>query len=148
VVAFGVIEASRFVIENGHTSELAIEAERRAIEIMAVTLNGNVMGSVAGMGLVSQSMKKVARGEIALDDPQVTEMLRALGESYNATGVYVVNSTGIVQSGWYSIGVSLTGVDVNFRPYFQIAMRGKQNVYAAIGTTTGQRALYVAAPSL
>jgi two-component system sensor histidine kinase/response regulator len=145
-VAFGVIEATRLVIENGHTSELAIEAERRAIEIMAVTLNGNVMGAVAGMGLVSQPVKKVVRGEIALDDPQVTDMLRALGESYKATGLYVVNSTGIVQSGWYSIGVNLVGVNVNFRPYFQIAMRGKQNVYAAIGTTTGQRALYVAAP--
>jgi two-component system sensor histidine kinase/response regulator len=145
-VAFGVIGASRLVIENSHTSELAIEAERRAIEIMAITLNGNVMGAVAGMGLVSQPVKKVARGEMALDDPQATELLRALGESYKATGVYVVDSTGIVRSSWHTIGASLTGVDVKFRPYFQIAMRGKQNIYAAIGTTTGQRALYVAAP--
>ena len=47
-VAFGVIEASRLVIENSHTSELAIEAERRAIEIMAVTLNGNDVGDARG----------------------------------------------------------------------------------------------------
>jgi C4-dicarboxylate-specific signal transduction histidine kinase len=32
-------------------------------------------------------------------------------------------------------------VDVKFRPYFQIAMQGKQNIYTAIGTTTGMRSL-------
>ena len=37
-------------------------------------------------------------------------------------------------------------MDVKFRPYFQIAMQGKMNIYAAIGTTTGLRSLYFAAP--
>ena len=37
-------------------------------------------------------------------------------------------------------------MDVKFRPYFQIAMQGKMNIYAAIGTTTGMRSLYFAAP--
>jgi PAS domain S-box-containing protein len=57
-----------------------------------------------------------------------------------------VNPDGIIKSSWDTVGVPLTGVNVNFRPYFQIAMRGKQNIYAAIGTTTGLRSLYFAAP--
>ena len=144
--AFGAIELARLYVEHNYGEVLSTEVKRRAMEITAATINGNVMGSVAALGLFSPPIKRVARGEIPLQDPVVMEALRAVGESYQANGVYVVNSLGIIQSCWYTMGVTLTGVDINFRPYFQIAMRGEQNVYAAIGTTTGQRALYFAAP--
>ena len=144
--AYAAVEATRLYGERNYGEVLANEANRRALEITAATLNGNVMGSVAALGLLSQPIKSAARGEIPLQDPVVMEALRAVGEAYQANGVYVVNSRGIIQSCWYTLGVTLTGVDINFRPYFQIAMRGEQNVYAAIGTTTGQRALYFAAP--
>ena len=74
------------------------------------------------------------------------ESLQAIGQSYEANGVYLVNPDGIIKSSWDTVGVPLTGVDVKFRPYFQIAMQGKMNIYAAIGTTTGMRSLYFAAP--
>ena len=76
------------------------------------------------------------------------ESLQAIGQSYEANGVYLVNPDGIIKSSWDTIGVPLTGVDVKFRPYFKIAMQGKMNIYAAIGTTTGLRSLYFAAPSM
>ena len=98
------------------------------------------------LGLVDQPIKKVARGEIPLDTPVVMESLQAIGQSYEANGAYLVNPDGIIKSSWDTVGVPLTGVDVKFRPYFQIAMQGKQNIYAAIGTTTGMRSLYFAAP--
>jgi len=109
-------------------------------------MNGNVMGAVSALGLVDQLIKRVARGEIPLDTPVVMESLQAIGQSYEANGVYLVNPGGIIKSSWDTIGVPLTGVDVKFRPYFQIAMQGKMNIYAAIGTTTGLRSLYFAAP--
>jgi PAS domain-containing protein len=37
-------------------------------------------------------------------------------------------------------------MDVKFRPYYQMAMQGKTNVYAAISLARGERALYFAAP--
>ena len=113
---------------------------------MAQTMNGNVMGAVAALGLVDQPIKRVARGEIPLDTPVVMESLQAIGQSYEANGAYLVNPDGIIKSSWDTVGVPLSGVDVKFRPYFQIAMQGKQNIYAAIGTTTGLRSLYFAAP--
>jgi len=143
---YAAIELTRISLQHSHKAALSAEVKRRSVELMAVTMSGNVMGAVSTMGLVNHPMKQVARGEIPLEDKQAMEVLRSVGEKYQATGVYVVNRSGIVQSNWYTTGRSLTGVDVKFRPYFQIAMQGKQNVYAAIGTTTGQRGLYFAAP--
>ncbi|MBF0159142.1 MAG: PocR ligand-binding domain-containing protein [Magnetococcales bacterium] len=144
--ATAAIEMTRYLLEKDSVWLLGTDVKRRAIEMMAVTLNGNVMGSVALLGLVNQPIKDVVRGAVPLHDQSVMETLQAVGEFHQANGVYVVNSNGIVQSCWYTMGVTLTGVDVKFRPYFQIAMQGKQNVYAAVGTTTGQRSLYFAAP--
>ena len=145
-VALGIIEATRFSLEQDYKEGLATEVNRRGLEVMAQTMNGNVMGSVAALGLVDQPIKKVARGEIPLDTPVVMESLQAIGQVYEANGAYIVNPDGIIKSSWDTVGVPLTGVDVKFRPYFQIAMQGKQNIYAAIGTTTGMRSLYFAAP--
>ena len=145
-VALGIIEATRLSLEHDYKEALATEVTRRGFEVMAQTMDGNVMGAVAALGLVDQPIKRVARGEIPLDTPVVMESLQAIGQSYEANGVYVVNPDGIIKSSWDTVGVPLTGVDVKFRPYFQIAMQGKQNIYAAIGTTTGLRSLYFAAP--
>ena len=71
--------------------------------------------------------------------------LQAIGQAYAANGA-------ICEPGWDHqillgyVGIPLTGVDVKFRPYFQIAMQGQRNIYAAVGTTTGMRSLYFAAP--
>ncbi len=145
-VALGIIEATRLSLEHDYKEALATEVTRRGFEVMAQTMNGNVMGAVSALGLVDQPIKRVARGEIPLDTPVVMESLQAIGQSYEANGVYIVNPDGIIKSSWDTVGVPLTGVDVKFRPYFQIAMQGKQNIYAAIGTTTGLRSLYFAAP--
>ena len=145
-VAICAVEASRRYLEHSYKDVLATEVKRRAFEVTALTMQGNVMGSVVNLGLVNQPMKNVVLGKTALQDPVVMNTLQAVGELYQANGVYVVKGDGIIQSCYYTMGRTLTGVDIKFRPYFQIAMQGKQNVYAAIGTTTGKRSLYFAAP--
>jgi C4-dicarboxylate-specific signal transduction histidine kinase len=122
-VALGIIEITRLSLEQNYKEALATEVTRRGFEVMAKTMNGNVMGAVAALGLVDQTIKSVARGEIPLDTPVVMESLRAIGQSYAANGAYIVNLDGIIKSSWDTVGVPLTGVDVKFRPYFQIAMR-------------------------
>jgi hypothetical protein len=145
-VALAIIEAMRLSLEDDYKEALEIEVTRRGFEVIAQTMNGNVMGAVSALGLVDQPIKRVARGEIPHDTPVIMESLQAIGQSYEANGAYIVNSDGIIKSSWDTLGVPLTGVDVKFRPYFQIAMQGKMNIYAAIGTTTGLRSLYFAAP--
>ena len=146
LAAYGAVEVTRVSLESGFRDILATEVERRAIEVTAQTLNGNVMGSVSALGLVNRSAKTVARGLTPTDDPGVMESLQALGKSYQASGVFIVNSDGIVRSSWDSSGKPSTGLDIKFRPYFQIAMKGSQNIYAAVSLATGDRALYFAAP--
>ncbi len=58
----------------------------------------------------------------------------------------MVSSDGLVKTAWDRVGKSSTGLDVKFRPYYQMAMQGKTNVYAAISLARGERALYFAAP--
>ena len=145
-VAFGILTATRLFLEYDYKDDLAAEATRRGLEIMAQTMNCNVMGAVAALGLVDQPIKQVARGEIPLDTPAVMASLQAIGQTYDANGAYIVNPDGLIKSSWDTVGVPLTGVDVKFRPYFQIAMQGQRNIYAAVGTTTGMRSLYFAAP--
>jgi C4-dicarboxylate-specific signal transduction histidine kinase len=146
IVAFGAIEVMRISLEHGYKDVLDTEVRRRAIEVTGQTLNGNIMGSVAVLGLVNPPVKNVVAGTTPPADPVVMESLQAVGASYQASGVFVVNGSGIVRSSWDNSGKSSTGLDIKFRPYFQIAMQGKQNIYAAVSLTTGERALYFSAP--
>ncbi|MDO8607677.1 MAG: PAS domain S-box protein [Phaeospirillum sp.] len=144
--AFATVEATRLSLERGYEDVLNTEVRRRAIEVTAQTLNGNIMGSVAVLGLVTPSIKGVVRGALSPSDPGAMEALQAVGASYRASGAFVVSGAGVVRSSWDSSGRPSTGLDIRFRPYFQIAMQGKQNIYAAVSLATGDRALYFAAP--
>ncbi|CAK0774949.1 two-component system, sensor histidine kinase and response regulator [Azospirillaceae bacterium] len=145
--AWGGSNATRLSFEHDYKDSLVIEVKRRALDVTAQTLNGNIMGSMAALGLVNHPVKNVARGIASPQEPIVIEALRALGEFHRATGVFVVSGgNGIVQSSWDDVGKPSTGLDIKFRPYFQIAMQGKQNIYAAISLANGRRALYFAAP--
>jgi PAS domain S-box-containing protein len=144
--AFGAIKAVGIALENNYQAVLEVEATRRALEINALTINSNVMGSVAALGLINQPAKSVVRGVTPLDHPSILEVLQSIGESYQASGVFVVGKDGIVQSSWDASGKSSSGLDVKFRPYFQIAMQGRQNIYAAVSLSQGRRAIYFSAP--
>src|SRR4051812_21007648 len=72
------IEVERFVGESAFKDVIAIEVKRRAIAVTAQTLNGNVMGSVAALGLVDQPMKDVANGTKPLTDAEVLATLQAI----------------------------------------------------------------------
>ena len=141
-------QLTQFQIENNFQEKLDNHAKLRADAITSATLNGQVMGAVATLGLVHQPTKAVAKGELPLDDPTVLEALASIGTHFkNTTGVYMVMPEGVIGSNWYPPGGKpLTGSVVKFRPYFKMAMQGLKNVYVAIGTTTGVPALYFAAP--
>ena len=90
-VALCIIGATRLSLEHDYKEELATEVTRRGLEVMAQTMNGNVMGAVSAVSLVDQPIKRVARGEIPLDTPVVMESLQAIGQSYEANGAYIMN---------------------------------------------------------
>ncbi|MEI8092573.1 MAG: hypothetical protein WCG80_00005, partial [Spirochaetales bacterium] len=146
LVATASVELGRLALEANSRAIVALEAQRRGDEVTAQTLNGNVMGSVANLGLVNLAVKSSALGAVEPGDRVLLDTLEAVGNLYDASGVFVVNSNGVIQASWDKGGKSSNGLDVKFRPYFQIAMKGQRNVYAAVSLNTGQRALYFAAP--
>ena len=145
IAGWGVSELVRLSDERERMTLLQTEAERSSFEMMSQTLNGNMMGALGALGLIDKEVKREAKGGVAPNSASTSSLLESLTRTNDADGAYIVGEDGVIKSSWGG-SKSLTGVDVRFRPYFQMATKGKGNVYAAIGTTTGKRTLYFAVP--
>ena len=127
-------------------SLLETESMRSAVEIMSTTLNGNLMGSITMLGIMDADIKQDVTNGLLSVDAAIDSKLGMVGGAFGARGVFVVSSDGVVKTSWSSAGKPNTGLDVRFRPYYQTALQGKSSVYAAVGTSSGERTLYFAAP--
>lgn len=132
--------------EEERLVQLQTETERRGIEIMSQTLNGNLMGAIAVLGLIDPNIKQEALGKLPANNPQVLPTLESIGRSYDADGVFLVAENGIIASSWDNAGKPSTKLNVKFRPYYQMAMQGMDNIYAAVSLARGDRSLYFSAP--
>ena len=146
IVGIGATELARVIGERERVRVLGTAAERRGIEVMSQTLNGNLMGSLSMLGLIHADVKRDALAGTAPNDPKVVDVLENIGRSYNAESVYVIGQNGVVKSSWDNTGKPYTGLSVKFRPYFQMAMQGTSNVYGAVSIVRGERSLYFAVP--
>lgn len=136
----------RLLLAEERLDGLATDARRQSIEIMSQTLNGNVMGALDLLGLIEPAIKYDAQGFMPPNGVQTSTMLETIGQSYGADGVFVVGTEGVLTSSWNRGGKPSTGMDVRFRPYFQMAQQGRNNVYAAVSLARGDRSLYFATP--
>ena len=125
---------------------LETEAQRRSLEVMSQTLNANLMGSMAMFGLIDADIKSEALGNKTTTSQKLLGAFESVGRSYDAQGVFLVPKDGIITLSWDSAGKPSTGLNVKFRPYYQMAMKGRNNVYAAVSLARGDRALYFSAP--
>lgn len=148
--------------QSERLSLLQTEAVRGGVEIMSQTLNGNVMGALGLLGLIDPELKREARGEVqghgkgerrvpldgkafALSETNL-DTLESVTRSSDTEGTFLVRNDGLIGAAWYSSGQPSFGNNVKFRPYFQMAMQGIENVYAAVGTGQAKRMLYYSAP--
>lgn len=144
-VSYWVGEMLRERIEQERISVLMLDAERRASELLSKTLNGNQMGALGLLGLIEGRIKDAATMPHSANGKEAVALMESIGRMHGADGVYVVGQDGIIKSSW-GFGQALAGIDVKFRPYAQMALHGKENIYAGIGMTSGLRNLYYAAP--
>lgn len=145
-VGAAVIATDIHIKEQQRLTLLQTELQRSSIEILGTTLNGNLMGSITLLGLIDPDIKQEASNGLLSQDAHVDSTLSTLGNSFGAEGVFVVGQDGIVKTSWDRVNKPSTGLDVRFRPYFQMAMQGKNSVYAAVSMARGDRSLYFAAP--
>ena len=103
------------------------------------------LGAMQLMGLNDWPLKSVALGHVPPDASHPLEKLAVVQALFNADGAYVVAANGVVVA-HATQAASATGSDVSFRPYFNNAMAGTANVYAAVGLISDERGLYYAAP--
>jgi two-component system, NtrC family, C4-dicarboxylate transport sensor histidine kinase DctB len=127
-------------------SLLQTETQRSSIEITSVTLNANLMGSLTLLGLIDQDIKQEVSNGLLSVDAHIGPTLQTVGNAFDADGVFVVGADGIVKTSWDRVGKPSTGLDVQFRPYYKMAMQGQSSVYAAVSMARGDRALYFTAP--
>ena len=119
--------------------------EQAATTLEEQTTRAPLVGAAALMGLTEPALKAVAQGVQLPDAPVALESLATARERFGLEGAYVINANGIIVA-HETLGAHSTGADVAFRPYFQQALQGRLNVYAAVGSQSHERGLYVAAP--
>ena len=147
LVAAGVVERlerHRFEVER--LELLQLEAVRAAIEVESLSLNGPLMGAMRMFGLLDPDIQLDIQGAVAANQPALLDRFERVGRALGAQGVFVVGRDGVIRSSWDETGKPSTGLDVRFRPYFQAALKGHTNVYAAVSVARGDRVLYYAAP--
>lgn len=138
--------SDRSAREQQQLSLLQTEAERTSVEIMAKTLNVNLMGAIELLGLIDPQIKQEASSGLIAKDAHVLSTLTTLANFFGAQGALIVSKDGIVMSNWDRKNTPATGFDVRFRPYYKIAMQGQSNVYAAVSMTNADRSLYFTSP--
>ena len=116
-----------------------------AKELSAQIMDSQTMGMALLLGINEPVLKKAALGELPLDAPEVLDRIAATKQLMHADGIYVINSKGLVVA-HDTNRVSFTGKNLAFRSYWQRAMSGQSNIYAAVGINTDERGLFVTAP--
>ena len=114
--------------------------------IAVQTTEGRITGAVEALARASVRLRDSARGVVGLDDPATLQVLRGLAQLTGAQNTFVMNAEGVIVAYHIDNGKSGTGRKLAQRPYYQLAIKGQTNLYPALGTNTGERGIYVAAP--
>lgn len=133
-------------LEQDRLALLNIDVQRDAIAAMSLTLDSNLMGAISLLGLIEPDIKNESAEAIRSSQPKISALLESIARSQQIQGLFVVGKDGFVKSSWDDSGKPSTGIDVRFRPYYQQAMAGRNNIYAAVSLARGDHALYFAAP--
>jgi hypothetical protein len=137
---------TRSLAEREQQQLLEVALQRHTVAAMSLTLDGNLMGAISLLGLISPGIKQESTGHAPPNLAPVSDLLGSVARAHAAQAVFVVDGEGTVASSWDDAGKPSTGLRVPFRPYFQMAMRGSDNVYAAVSLSRGERTLYFSAP--
>lgn len=81
-----------------------------------------------------------------VDDHDILIVLNTIKYMLDASIVYIMDRDGNVMVCTPPCDIALTGQNLNFRPYFQKAIKGKEFVYPAISVINQERGLYFSSP--
>ncbi len=150
VTWIAILIVEHFIIKDGRV-RLEEVTNRMVISLAAETIRSPAMGAAIMLGLNDSALKDAvlhfnAQHTGNAQMPTVLDRLEPTRRQFLAESTYLVSADGTIIAQATSGERVSVGDKVDFRPYFQRAMEGKQNVYAAIGHASGERGLYYAAP--
>ena len=148
ISACGGLLADRMAVGESERHQLASMRHKvsdDAREMSVQIVDGQTMGIALLLGINEPLLKRSALGELPLDAPEVLNRIKSATQLIETDGIYIINGKGLVVA-HETKRISFTGQNLAFRPYWQQAMAGRRSVYAAVGTTSDERGLYVAAP--
>jgi len=135
--------AHRLFLKRSRIHEASLSGIRHAQRIDDEI--GNIISTVRILAQ-NRNIRDICKGTLPVDDPGVLCTLKTIQTVFEADLVYIFNIEGTVIASTVYEGISLTGNNYAFRPYFSEAKKGKCFVYPAVGVTTGARGLYLSAP--
>ncbi|XPV75044.1 MAG: PAS domain S-box protein [Desulfovibrio sp.] len=141
-----VLHAVEIVIEQKRIAQVEEAIKSLGESVKAHTIDSNIMGASVLLGLTDEHVKAVALGENEYDSPEAVEIMHTLVAEYCASNAFVVSAQGRIVAYYADGRISGTGKSVSHRPYYQQAMKGIPNVYAAVGSSTKKRGWYCSAP--
>ena len=138
-------EVSRHRAEKQYQLQLGSQVQKVLLKLESETMRSSAMAVAELLGLNEPMLKQQARGRRQPDDPSTLARLHSARSMLHADGIYIMDRKGLVVA-HAAEKDHFTGLNFSFRPYWQQAMHGIKNVYPAVGTVSGKRGLYVAAP--
>ncbi|MCE3252466.1 MAG: hypothetical protein K0Q67_1486 [Cellvibrio sp.] len=126
-------------------TELHIKLEKLQDYLSIPAMRNRAIGVASLLGLNEPLIKRAAAGETGLDTAEVLHRLQIARKQFDFEGMYVIDRQGLIIAN-DTDGKKSTGSSVAFRPYFQLAIKGQESVYLAIGTNSDTRGLFIAAP--
>jgi methyl-accepting chemotaxis protein len=134
------------VIGNAGAAQHIANARAQADALAGLTIESRLMGAAMQIGQFAPELKTLLHDPLTgiADADRLIEQVR---QAFNADDALVVDSSGkIIAYKNVDISINGRGRDVSKRPYFLQAITGHENVYPAVGSNTGKRGLYFAAP--
>lgn len=137
----------RIVVTRGF-DQFQEQTNRIASHLEVGRKKAMVLGSVITIGGLNPVVKATAKGLLPPDNPQISDLLARLDHEFGLGNVFVMNREGVIVAYQIESGKSGVGQNKSYRSYFRSAVAGMPNMYAALGTNTGKRGFYIAAPIL
>ncbi|MBF0264885.1 MAG: SpoIIE family protein phosphatase [Gammaproteobacteria bacterium] len=146
ILSFASVNIYRDIVSNIQQEKLHESASRIAENLLALSSNSKAMNAVELLGKVNNDIKLAAKNAIPPDSPQVIKLLKILVHEFNASNAFVMNNEGTIVDYYTKKKTSGTGKNLSYRSYYLSAMKGHENIFAAVGTNSFKRGLYHAAP--
>jgi two-component system, sensor histidine kinase and response regulator len=146
-IGYFTSEITRKIYENEHKEWLDSETLRIAELITKEISKGKLTGAISLLGLVNEDIKQAIAFPSDSNIEKQNQMLAVVAKKFGAKNISVISKQGTqIQFAHKRHDTNEHAFNLQFRPYFQKAIQGEDNSYAAVALSTKEPTLFFAAP--